>query len=313
MAGRFSNVDGIPFAMPVSTTGSPALMAAFPVDAGAAQALLPGQELHAYRLWRRGLLVVTVVDYQNTTIGRYIELMIGVVVTRGRRAALPLVPGALQAAFGTGVYIYDLPVSTEISVKGGLGIWGMPKRRANLDFVVGDDTVSSQYDLDGRLVMRIDIPRPPSTPLPMRMNSTGYGEFRGLLTKSYLHFHGRAGISFRPGSAARLLLGDHPRADPLRQLGIDPNPLFTGFVPAAAGVLDDHIETWFLTADKPPGDPALGLDEVVGLGLSQEWLTPPNRGLSDLLLRELSPAEAVGARPPAAASAADGSSARPVR
>ena len=44
-------------------------------------------------------------------------------------------------------------MSTEVSVKGGKGIWGMPKHQASLDFVVNDDAVSSHYDVDGQLVL----------------------------------------------------------------------------------------------------------------------------------------------------------------
>ena len=40
-------------------------------------------------------------------------------------------------------------------MKGGKGIWGMPKHQANLDFRVDDRTMSSQYDLDGQLCLRI--------------------------------------------------------------------------------------------------------------------------------------------------------------
>jgi len=48
-AGRYARVDGIPFAMPVNSEDSPALMAGFTCDGDAAQALLPGNELHAVR------------------------------------------------------------------------------------------------------------------------------------------------------------------------------------------------------------------------------------------------------------------------
>ena len=50
----------------------------------------------------------------------------------------PLLPLVFQKTFGLGQYVVDLPVSTEVSVKGGKGIWGMPKHQANLDFVVTD-------------------------------------------------------------------------------------------------------------------------------------------------------------------------------
>ena len=96
-AGRYSLVDGIPFQLPVESHHSPALMAAFTIDAAKAAALLPGRELHPLTLWRgRGLLLITVVDYTSTNIGKYIEFSIAIGVTHGpqarsgaRAAALP--------------------------------------------------------------------------------------------------------------------------------------------------------------------------------------------------------------------------------
>jgi hypothetical protein len=295
LATKYSNVDGIPFTMPVGARNSPALFAAFTIDADAAAAILPGQELHPARILRRGILVVTVVDYMDTTIGRYIEFCIGIAVTRGRSAAIPLLPMLLQPLFGTAVYIYDLPVSTEISVKGGLGIFGMPKRQANLDFVVGAETVSSQYDLEGQLAMRIDLPRPGRAWLPMRIRGAGYGAFRGLLAKSYIDVRGRLALSLS-GKGVGLLVGDRPRMDPIRKLDISPTPLVWGFVPEVDGVLDDHVETWYLTDDAPPGPAVVGTRDVVDLTLSQTWLDPPDRVRSDRMMLELSPAERVGRR-----------------
>jgi hypothetical protein len=292
----FANVDGIPFTMPVRSQSSPVLFACFSIDAGAAAALLPGQTLHPCRLLRRGLLVVAVANYLDTPIGQYVEFCIGILVTRGRSQAPALAPLLLRSLFGVGVYIYDLPVSTEISVKGGLGIWGMPKRQANLDYVVGEDTVSSQYDLDGQLAMRIDIPRPARPVLPLRATGAGYGSFRGLLAKSSIHVRGRMGLSLRVGEA-RLLIGDHPRMDALKTLDIDPRPLVTGFIPATRGVLDDHAETWFLTSASPPGGAQVGLRDVVDVGTSQEWLAPPDRASSGRLLERLGPDERVGRLP----------------
>jgi hypothetical protein len=297
--GRFANVDGIPFQMSVRTRTSPALFAAFTIDPDRAAEMLPGEELHPCRILTRGLLVLAVVNYLDTPIGTYVEFCIGILVTRGLRPAPPLLSLAAAPLFGTGVYIYDLPVSTEVSVKGGLGIWGMPKRRANLDFVIGDDRVSSQYDLDGQLVARVDVPRPRRTSLPMWLNGVGYGDFRGMLNKSLIYMRGTMGLSLFAADA-RLLLGDHPRADPLKRLDIDPRPLVTGFAPRFDGVLDDHVETWFLISESPPGEPQSGIDDVAGLGLSREWPPPPDRATSDRLMAELTPDQRVGrqTRPP---------------
>jgi Acetoacetate decarboxylase (ADC) len=293
--GRYSNVDGIPFNMPVRTQTSPALFAAFAIDPDPAAELLPGQELQPVRILGHGLLVIAVVDYLDTTIGKYVEFCIGILVTHGRRRAPALPALAFRSLYGTGVYIYDLPVSTEISVKGGLGIWGMPKRQANLDYIVGDETVSTQYDLDGQLVVRLDIPRPRHASLPMTMNGVAYGGFRGMLYKSYVHLRGGTGVTLG-GRQARLLIGDHPRAEPLKRLDIRPMALATGFTPVVDGVLDDHIETWYLTSDSPPPVAPTGLRDVVDLTLSQQWLAPPDRGSSDLLMAALSAGERVGQR-----------------
>lgn len=277
-AGRYSKVDGIPYHLPVNSESSPALMAAFSVDADKAAALLPGNELHPLRLLGgKGILLVTVIDYRKTVIGPYIEFSVALACTRGRRPAPPLLPLIFQKHYQLGQYVLDLPVSSEISVKGGKGIWGMPKHQANLDFIIGEQTVSSQYDKDGQLAVRIEIDRPRRAWLPLRASGDNYCEFRGMLMKSSIYFHGRFGFMLGRRAGARLTLGDHPRVQPLKEIGISAKPLFVGFFPASSGVLDDHFECWFLSYPSMPAQPE-GLESVVNLGLSQAWLPPPTAG-----------------------------------
>lgn len=283
-AGQFANVDGIPFEMPVASRKSPLMFACFGIDADAAKALMPGRELHPLRIWDRGVLAVEVINYTDTPIGRYVEFCIGILCTRGVKPGPRLLPAMLMNLFGTGQYIYDLPVSSEISTKGGLGIWGMPKRQANLDYQIGDDWVSSQYDLDGQMVMRLDVKKPSRAWLPVAVRGVGYGSFRGLLSKSYVHLHGQAGFTLGAGGA-RIALGTHPRAKALEPLRISPEPFISGFLPDPRGYLDDHVETWFLTHRQAPAVAAEGLREAVSLGLSQDWLKPPNRTYGDELIR----------------------------
>jgi hypothetical protein len=274
--GRYSLVDGIPFQLPVASHHSPALMAVFTIDADAAAELLPGRELHPVRLpGGRGVLMITVIDYTSTNIGKYIEFSIAIGATHGRRPAPALLPLIFQGRYGMGQYVYDLPVSTEISVKGGKGIWGMPKHQANLDFQIGPRSVSSQYDLDGELAMRITIRKPHWTGLPLHMGSVNFCEFRGMLFKSSIYFHGKIGVSAFSKKAADLVIGDHPRTAPLKKLDIGSRPLLSAYFPASAGILDDHFEGWFLAFDEPPANRPEGLETVAGLGLSEAWLPPP--------------------------------------
>jgi hypothetical protein len=268
-------VDGIPFTMPVASQDSPALMAAFSADAGKIAGLLPGDELHPLVLPNgRGVVLITVVDYTHTNIGKYVEFSIALGCTHGARPAPPLLPMLLQQRYGLGQYVWDLPVSSEISVKGGKGIWGMPKHQANLDFRIGERTVSSQYDLDGQLCMRIEIDRTRGW-LPLKLGAANYCEFRGLLMKSTIYFGDHVGVGLGLRRSARMTIGDHPRMAPFRDLDISERPLLTVWLPHSGGVLDDHFEGWFVTEHEPPAVAPEGLESVVGLGLGQDWLEPP--------------------------------------
>ena len=277
--GRHALVDTIPFTLPVASHDSPALIAGFAIDANAAAALLPGDEVHPLRLWGgRSVLVVTVVDYRFTNIGRYIEFSIAIACTNGSRTApalLPVLPLA-QKLYGTGQYVLDLPVSSEISVKGGKGIWGMPKHQANLDFVITRDTVSSQYDLGGQLCVRIEVDRPRFERFPVSMGTCNYCAFRGMLMKSYIYFDAHAGFNPPFTRSARLRIGEHPRVQSLKTLDVAARPLFSAYFPESRGTLDDHIESWFLSYETPPAAAPEGMQSVIDLGQSQTWLAPPD-------------------------------------
>jgi len=277
-SGRYALVDGIPFTLPVASHESPALMAAFTIDARAAADLLPGEEVHPLRLWgTRALLLISVVDYRSTNIGRYIEFSIAIACTHGERPASALTPALplAQRLYGTGQYVIDLPVSSEVSVKGGKGIWGMPKHQANLDFLIAPSKVWSQYDLDGQLCVRIEVDRPHFEGLPLSMATSNYCAFRGMLMKSNISFRGRAGFNLPLTRSARLEVGEHPRVQKLKRLRISSRPLFSGYFPSTEGILDDHIDSWFLSFKEPPSIVPEGTESVVGLGQSQEWLAPP--------------------------------------
>lgn len=280
LSGRHALVDGIGFDMPVNSADSPALMAGFTIDRAAAAALLPGNELRPVPLpGGRGLLMVTVIDYRTTDIGKYVEFSIAIACVH-RRAGDGLARTLLRertSAFGQ--FVIDLPVSSLVSVKGGKGIWGMPKHQANLDFQVTGDTMSSQYDLDGELCVRISIDRPGGLKVPLRnVSAANYCQFRGMLWKSSVAFSDDVEVAVGSRARAELLLGPHLRNGPLRGLDIATDPLFVACLPHSHGVLDDHCEGWFLTVPGAP-DPATppeGLESVVDLPLSEDWLAAPS-------------------------------------
>ncbi|OQK17691.1 acetoacetate decarboxylase [Methyloprofundus sedimenti] len=271
--GRYSLVDGIPFKLPVNTSNSPALMAIFPINPEKAKQFLPAG-IHPFRLWKKALLVITVIDYKETTIGKYIEYSIAIACTHGAKPAPRLLPAIFMNFFKTGQYVVDLPVSSEISVKGGKGIWGMPKHQGHLNFEIEDNKVSSQYDLDGKLVTYVEIEKPKKTCIPVKTRASNYCSFRGMLMKSDILLDTKFGVHLFKKAKARFVIGDHPRLQAMKELEIG-EAIATMFLPSINGTLDDHIESWFLDYEQLPDTLPEGLESVINLGLSEEWLSPP--------------------------------------
>ena len=286
MNGRYSLVDGVPFQLPVTCIPSPVLMAVYPINADRAKALMPA-EVHPLRFGSKGLLIFTVINYLGTNIGTYVEYSIGIACTHGLKPAPPLLPLLLMGTYGTGQYVIDLPVSTLVSVKGGKGIWGMPKHQGHLDFKTSEKRVSSQYDLDGQLVTYIEIERPASTPLPLNMGAANFCAFRGMLMKSAIHIKGRAGLRLFGSAKARLVIGSHPCAAPLRTLDIAAKPIATAYIPGAVGTLDDHVESWFLHDAAPPSAAPEGMESVIQMPLDETWPAPPDAPLQGLVFDNL--------------------------
>lgn len=275
--GRYALVDGIPYQMPVNAKNSPALMAGFSCDWEKANALLPGNEVHALKLPNgRGAFLITVIDYRDTSIGKYIEYSIAIGCTHGSKPAPPILNTIMMKTYGTGQYIIDLPVSSEVSVKGGKGIWGMPKHKASLAFDVTEEVVSSHYEKDGQFAFRIEIERPKTPTFKVNIGTANYCQYRNMLMASYIYFQSKVGINLFSKAKANLFIGDHPRVSFLRDIDINPDPFFTMYMPQANGILDDHFDCWFMTYDQPPKEMPEGLESVYNLGLSEDWLPPPS-------------------------------------
>ena len=171
-----------------------------------------------------------------------------------------------------------------MSVKGGKGIWGMPKHQANLDFLVDDHTMSSQYDLDGKLCMRITVDRPQGPKVPLRnVGAVNWCQFRGMLMKSSIYFSDRAEVAVGPWASAQLLIGDHPRMDPLRDARPVEQAAVHGVHAALAGrarrplrVVVPHVAR--SRSRMATATAATPLDSVHGLPRSTDWLDPPSAG-----------------------------------
>ena len=103
--------------------------------------LLPEHRLKPISLWPgKGLLVVAVFDYQETTIGPYLEVGIGIPCRYRRTTAVPLFPILGERWLeDVGYWILSLPVTTDAAVQAGRAVWGYPKYLADIDIQASED------------------------------------------------------------------------------------------------------------------------------------------------------------------------------
>jgi hypothetical protein len=127
------------------------------------------------------------------------------------------------------------------------------------------------------MVTRLDVKRPARIWLPFQTGAANYCMFRGMIYRSFIYFRGKLGFSLARGSA-RFVLGDHPRADALRALGIGADPVAALYIPSVKGLLDDYFDCWFVTVPTLPKEAlSEGLETTYPLGYGQDRLPPPRR------------------------------------
>lgn len=93
--------------------------------------------------------------------------------------------------------------------------------------------------------------------------------------KSDILLDTKFGIHLFKSAKARFVIGDHPRLQSLKELEIG-DPIATLYLPSISGILDDHVESWFLDLDHLPKSAPEGFESVIDLGLNETWLAPPS-------------------------------------
>ena len=203
---------------------------------------------------RPGLLVVTVVNYEITDIGKYVEYSLAIACTFGPRPAPPLLPGLLRGHYGTGP-VRGRPAGQQRGLgqgrQGHLGHAQAPGQPRLHDHATTRCPASTTSTASSAAASRsTGRPRPRCR---CDVGAANYCVFRGMVMQSSIYFQGAADIAL--GSRARAAAATsatHRRSPPLRDLDIDPDPSSPRSCRRTRGVLDDHFECWFLTsADEP--------------------------------------------------------------
>jgi hypothetical protein len=142
----------------------------------------------------------------------------GVLIPATRRSTVS-VPFLSRFPGGVGGYVWYLPVTTEPSRALGDEVWGYPKVVGDIDITDIGSRRRTTVTIDGDHFITVEIKRPPTVDLGVTVPTESYTERNGTVIREPLTFEGEMGLwSF--STRASYSLGEHPRADQLRQLDI---------------------------------------------------------------------------------------------
>jgi len=184
----------------------------------------------------RCLVVVAAVQYRDTDLGAYDEIAVGFPVATGDHP-LPAFD-ALWRSLGRSlnVWIWKMPVSTEVAWRVGEGIAGFPKWVADVRISEHDGQAHAALWDQGAPVLEFSCPAgdaPGERTLKLRSHTVKDGvPLQSLMLLRQLRWRDHL-----QRDAARLVLGQGALADALRALQLGERPLASEYCSRAQALL----------------------------------------------------------------------------
>jgi hypothetical protein len=204
------------------------MKADFPAPAAKIQEILPSQKLKVVQhVPGRTMVSILAMEYRRVEyMDPYNELAIAVpvqYVTGQDNQGLP------------GLFVLQLPVTTEQARWGGVEITGLPKFIADISFDDQGELCRSEARADGKKIITLECKRlsPELRSGDQYILSVKDNRLLGVL----FHVEGQVGAGSAPGGAS-FRLGDHPIADALRTLEIDHTSAGHEYAPLLSATLN---------------------------------------------------------------------------
>lgn len=207
--------------LPICYYNTAAVFASFLVEPERARAVLPAELEPVLVAPGRALATIAFFHYADSSVGPYNEMGLAVGArpsrargfrdTAGWRPWQSLLPG---------MYVVDLPVTTEIANAAGREIWGYPKIVVPIDFQLrGADIDCAVHDSDGSLLCRLKGRRGNGLALPAS-NLVTFTRRGDRLLRTVIDMRGR--MSNGGAGSVRLdgAASDHPLCRHLRGLDL---------------------------------------------------------------------------------------------
>lgn len=231
--------------LPILYREATCITGVFTVPAAAVKELLPSPDLVPLLIWPgRALLGFSAFSYRDTSIGPYNEFAIGIPVRyKPSRNDWPMPALRMAATLSFDIFIWKLPVTSEVALNAGIDIWGYPKFLADIDFEDKADAVSCRVAAEGKHILTFSV-RKMDAKMKTYLDLNSYTVKDGnILWTPVRGISTGLGRSFKPGTV-HLELGDHPLAAQIGDLGISKRSATSLYIPNLQTILPAAEKTY---------------------------------------------------------------------
>jgi hypothetical protein len=214
--------------------------------------ILPHTQFLPIQIWPgTGMLAVTAFEYRDTSIGPYNEVAISVPLNFppatfvGKNSALTMLRKHIYP-----LYIYHLPVTTEMARDVGVYFYNYPKFLAEIEFHERQDGIEVALREENDLILKMSTKRLAlNKSAPIESHTFSLGE------KTVMHtlIEGRAAKFGQKilGKCGELELGSHHISDELRKLEMSTSSWIGFSAENAMSKLNHPNQQWELDSMKP--------------------------------------------------------------
>lgn len=185
----------------------------------------------------RCLVTFTAFEYRKTDLGPYNEFSIGVLIEFDKRP-VPVV-GALKNILKREftLFVWHLPVTTEIARVGGVEYYGYPKFIADIEFTRSEDKLRCDVSEEGSKILSMEAKMLPAEP-GKRLRYITYSLNSGSPMVTNICVNPLQFAQSRDSDATRLEFGsDHPIAKELQGINLGDTPNLYQYSPNNEAIL----------------------------------------------------------------------------
>ncbi|MFJ9908201.1 acetoacetate decarboxylase family protein [Streptomyces sp. NPDC101152] len=229
--------DGTSVRMPLLTERASSFVGHFLIDAAKVEALMPETDVRPVLVTpEHALITVQVMEYLEKNLDPYREFVCGIPVHRspGENVPVASITEADQLP-GNGTYIVHIAVDSAQALLVGRDVLGFPKVTADVQYSDSATERIAEVSQDGVPIFTLAVERSDGPHETLRRDFHCYSVSPVDNAMYHVPYQLEATATILPGPGhARLVLGSHPVADELRELGVSAHSVGAIFVPQYA-------------------------------------------------------------------------------